>query len=176
MHLVLTFFVVGLMLVLILGVILELFAGMIALWSIRRAWLECLAAAIRRTLVLLFLLALVIVVMMTAVIAILPLVVVTMICVALPAVATITPLMLFSDMVDLLIVLLPECMMHIAPHAMLSLTLAFLCKGAICNLQIKNFLKVLCNGRKRHVTKMLPTLNILCAILRVEGHVEPLEL
>jgi hypothetical protein len=113
---------------------------------------------------------------MTAVIAILPLVVVTMIRVVLPAVATITPLTLFRDMANLLVVLLPERMTHLMPHTMLNLMLAFLCKGAICYLQIKNVLKVLCDRLKHLVTKTLPTLNIVHAILRVEGHVEPLKL
>jgi hypothetical protein len=57
-RLVLTFFVVGLTLVLVLGVLVVLLGGMLALWSMRRAWLEFLVAAIRRSLVLLFLFAL----------------------------------------------------------------------------------------------------------------------
>ncbi len=84
MRLILTFFVVSLTLVLILGVLVAIFVGMIALWSVRRAWLNFLVAMIRRSLVLLFLLTLVVVVTMTTVIAILPLVVVMMIRVALP--------------------------------------------------------------------------------------------
>ncbi len=60
MCLILTFFVVGLMLVLIFGVLVALFEGMIALWSMRRAWLERLVTAIRRSIVLQFLLALVV--------------------------------------------------------------------------------------------------------------------
>jgi hypothetical protein len=175
MHLILMFFVVDLMLVFILGVLVALLGGMLAFWSVHRAWLERLVTAVRRSLVLLFLLVLVIVVTMTAVIAILPLVVVTMIPVALPAVATITPLTLFSDMADVFVVLLPEHMTHLTSHRMLDLMLAFLCKGTIYYFQIKNVLEVLCDRLKHLVTKRLPTLNILCAILRVEGHIEPLE-
>ncbi len=149
---------------------------MLALWSMRRAWLEHLVATIRRSLILLFLFALVVVVTLTAVIMILPLLVVTMILVALHTVATVTPLTLFRDMADLLIASLPELMTHLASHAMLDLMLAFLHKGAICYLQIKNVLEVLCNRLKHLVTKMTSTLKILCVILRVEGHIEPLEL
>jgi hypothetical protein len=126
------FFVVGLMLVLIFGVLVALFEGMIALWAVRRAWLERLVTMIRRSLVLLFLLALVVVVTMIAVVGVLPLVVMTMICFALPGVATITPVMLFHDMADHLISSPPERLTHLTPHAILDLTLAFLHKGAIC--------------------------------------------
>ncbi len=139
------------MLVLVLGVLVALFGGILALWflSVHRTWLECLVTAIRRSLVLLFLFGLAIVVMMTAVIAILPLVVVTMIRVALPAVAIVTPLTLFCDTADLLVVLLPKHVTHLMSHAMLDLTLMFLHKGGICYLQTKNVLKVLCNRLKR---------------------------
>jgi hypothetical protein len=175
MHLILTFFVMGLTLVLIFGVLVALFGGMIALWSMSRARLECLVTAIRRSLVLLFLLVLVIVVKMIAVVAILPLVVMTIIHLALPAVATVTPVTLLHDMADLLVVLPPEHLTHLTLHAKLDLTLAFLHKGAICHLHVKNISKF-CDRLKHVVTKTSPTLNILCAILRVKGHVEPLEL
>ncbi len=168
--------VVGLMLVLVLGVLVALLGGMLALWSMRRAWLECLVTMIRRSLVLLFLFALVVVATMTAVIAILPLVVVAMILVALPAMGTVTSLMLFRDMADLLIVLLTELVTHLVSHTMLHLTLAFLCKGAVCYLQVENVLKVLCNRLKHLIAKTLPTLNILYTILGVEGHIKPLKL
>jgi hypothetical protein len=173
MRLVLTFFVVGLTLVLVLGVLIALLGGMFALWSMHRAWLERLVAAIRRSLVLLFLFALVVVATMTAVIAILPLVAVMMILAALPAVATVISLTMFRETADLLVVLLIELMimMHLASHAMLDLKLVFICKGAICYLQGENVLKVHCNRLKRLVAKSLPTLNILCAILGVEGHI-----
>jgi hypothetical protein len=128
------------MLVLVLGVLVALLRVMLAHWSVHRAWLECLVTMIRRSLVLLFLLVLVIVVTMTIVIAILPLVAMTMIHVALHAVAAVTPLTLFCDTADLLVVLLPEGMRHLMSHTMLDLMLAFLCKGAICYLQIKNLL------------------------------------
>ena len=126
-HLVLTFFVMGLMLVLVLGVVVALLGGMLAFWSVRRVWLECLVAATRRSFVFLFLFALVVVATMTAVIAILPLVVVTMILVAWPAEATVTSLTLFRDIADLLVVLLTELMTHLASHAMLDLMLALFC-------------------------------------------------
>jgi len=177
-HLILTFFVISLMLVLVfgLGVLVAFRGGVLALWSVCRVWLEILVAAIRRSLVHLFLFALVVVATMTAVILILPFVVVTMILVALPDVATVTPLTLFCDMANFLVVLLTELMTHLASHVMLNLTLAFLCKGAVCYLQVENVLEVLCDRLKRLVPKMSPTLNILCTILRVEGHIEPLKL
>jgi hypothetical protein len=84
----------GLTLFLTLGVLVALFGGMIALWSVHRAWLERLVAAIRGSIVLLFFLVLVVVVTMAAVITIHPLVVVTMLCVASPAVAIVTPVTL----------------------------------------------------------------------------------
>jgi hypothetical protein len=68
--------------------------------------------------------------MAITVVTILPLVIVTIVRLALPAVATITPMTLFHDMADILIKLPPECLMHLALHAMFNLTLAFLCKGA----------------------------------------------
>jgi hypothetical protein len=155
------FFVVGLMLVLVLGVVVALLGGVLALWSVHRAWIQHLVTAIRRSLFLLFPFALVVVATMTAVIAILPLVVVTMILVALPAVLTVTTLTLFRDTADLLIVPLMELVMHLEYHAMLDSMLVFLCKGAVCYLQVENVLKVLCDRLKRLVAKMLPTLNIL---------------
>jgi hypothetical protein len=103
MRLVLTLFVVGLSLVLVLEVFAALLGGVLALWSVRKTWLECLVAVIRRSLVLLFLLMLILVAMKTAVITILPLVVVAMIPIALPVVATVTPLTLFCRTVDLFV-------------------------------------------------------------------------
>ncbi len=72
-RLVLTFFVVGLTLVLVLGVLVALLGGVLVLWSVRRAWLDHLVATIKRGLVFLFLLTLIIVATTTAVITILPL-------------------------------------------------------------------------------------------------------
>ncbi len=106
-HLVLTPFVVGLTLVLVLGVLVALLGGVLALWSVRRTWFECLVAKIRRSLVLLFLLALIVVATTTAVITILPLVVVAMVPIALPVVATVTPLMSFRCSADLFVEPLP---------------------------------------------------------------------
>ncbi len=92
------------MLVQVLGVLVALLRGVLALQSVRRAWLECLVAAIRKVPVLLFLLALILVATTTAVIAILPLAVVAMVLIALSAMATITSVMLFCDTADLLII------------------------------------------------------------------------
>jgi hypothetical protein len=106
-RLVLMLFVVGLMLVLVLGVIVALFGGVLALWSVCRTWLERLVATIRRSLVLLFLLTLIVVATTTAVIAILPLVVVAMVPIALPVVASVTPLTSFRCTVALFVEPLP---------------------------------------------------------------------
>ncbi len=95
---------------------------------------------------------------MIAVVAIFPLVVVMIIHLALPAVATVTPVTMFRDTADLLIVLPPERLTHLTLHAMLNLMLAFLPKGAICHLQVKNVLKVFCDRFKHLGTKTLPTL------------------
>jgi hypothetical protein len=130
-----------------------------------RAWLERLVAMIRRGPVLLFLLMLVIVITMTAVVAILPLVVMAIVLVALPAVATITSVMSFRHTAVLLIVPLAQFVMHLASHALLNLTLAFLHQGAICYLQTKNVLKVLCKRLERLVAKTLTALNILRPVL-----------
>jgi hypothetical protein len=156
MRLVLTLFVIGFMLVLIIEALVSLLESMLALLSMCRAWLECLVAAIRRNFVILFLLMLVIVITMTTVIAILPLVFVTIILVASRAVATVTPMTLFCDTAGFLIILLPELMAHLGPHAILDLMLAFLHKGAICHLQVENVLKVLCDRVNHLVTKALP--------------------
>ncbi len=126
-RLVLTFFVMGLMLVLVLGVLVALLGGVLALRSVRRAWLECLVAAIRRSLVLLFCFALVIVATTTAVLAILPLVVVAIILIASSAVVTVISVMLFRDAANLLVIPLAQLVVHLASHALLNLVLAFLC-------------------------------------------------
>jgi hypothetical protein len=70
MRLILALFVIDLTLFLIFRILLALFEGVIALWSMHRAGLECLVAAIRKSLVLLFLLVLVIDVAAIAVVAI----------------------------------------------------------------------------------------------------------
>ncbi len=88
----------------VLGVLVALLGGVLALWLMHRAWLERLVAVIRRGPVLPFLLAFVIVVTATAVVAILPLVVVAIVLVASSAVVTITSVTLFRHTADLLIV------------------------------------------------------------------------
>ncbi len=67
-------------------------------------------------------------------------------------------------------------MMHLASHALLNLMLAFLCYGAVCYLQVKKFLKELCNRVRHLVAKTSTALDVLCLVLRVEGHIKPLEL
>ncbi len=103
MRLILALLVMDLMLVLIFGILVSLFEGVITLWLVPRAGLECLVAAIRRSLVLLFLLALIIVVVASAVVVTLPLVVLTTIHPALPAVVAVTPVTLIHNMVELLL-------------------------------------------------------------------------
>ncbi len=132
-HFVMTFFVLKLTLV-ILGVLVALLRGVLALWPVHQAWLERLVTAIRRSLVLPFLVAFVVVVTTTAVIAILPLVVVAVVLTALPAMATVTSVTSFCHKADLLIVPLAKFIMHLGSHALFDLTLAFLCQGAVCYL------------------------------------------
>jgi hypothetical protein len=160
----------------ILGVFVALLRGVLALPLVHRAWLERLVAAIRRGPVLLFLFAFVIVITMTAVIAILPLVVVVIVLVALPAVAIVTSVRLFHHTTDILIEPLTQFMTYLASHMLLDLTFAFLCQGAICYLQIKNVLEVLCDRLERLIAKMSTALNVLHPVLFVKGHVEPLKL
>jgi hypothetical protein len=102
-RLVLTFFVIDLMLVLVLGGLVALLRGELALRSVRRAWLERPVAVIRRSFFLLFLLALIVVATTTAVIAILPFLVVAIVLIALPAVATVTSVTSFRDTADILV-------------------------------------------------------------------------
>jgi hypothetical protein len=143
---------------------------------VHRAWLERLVAAIRRGPVLPFLFTFVVVITTTAVVAILPLVVVAIVLVALPAVAIVTSVRLFCHMADLLIEPLVQFVTHLASHALLDLTLVFPCQGAICYLQIKNVLKVLCDRLECLVAKISTTLNVICPVLFVKGHVESLKL
>jgi hypothetical protein len=176
MHLVLTFFILNLTCV-ILGVFVALLGGVLDLWPVHQAWLERLVAAIRRGPVLPFLFVFVLVITTTAVVAILPLEVVAIVLVASPAVAIITSAMLFRHTVDLLIAPLAQFVMHLMSHRLLILMLAFLCQVAICYLQIKNVLEVLCNRLERLVAKTLTALDVLPPVpLFVEGHVEPLKL
>jgi hypothetical protein len=175
MHLVLTFFVLNLTFI-VLGVLVALFGGVFSLWPVHQAWLECLVAAIRRSLILLFPFTFVIVITTTAVIAILPLVVMVIVLVALPAVVIVTSVIVFRHTVDLLIEPLAQFVMHLASHTLLDLMLTFLCQGAICYLQIKNVLNVLCDRLERLIAKTSAALEVLHPVLFVKGHIEPLKL
>ncbi len=141
-----------------------------------RARLECLVITIRRNLVLLFLLMFVIVMAVIAVVATLLVVVLMKIHPALSAVTAITPMMLVRNIVDLLLVMLIKRLARLAFCAILNLMLVFLCKGAINYLQVEDVLKVFCNRLEHLVAKMLPTFNVLGAVLGVERHVGPLNL
>ncbi len=160
----------------VLGVLVALLGGVLALWPVHRAWLERLVTAIRRDPVLPFLFTFVIVIMTTTVVAILPLVVVAIVLVALPAVAIATSVTSFHHAAALLIKPFAQFVMHLVSHALLNLTFKFLCQGVICYLQIKNVLKVLCDRLKRLVAKMSTALEVLCPVLFVEGHIKPLKL
>jgi hypothetical protein len=175
MRLVLMFFVLNLTFV-ILGVLVALLGGVLALWPMHQAWLERLVAAIRRGPVLLFLFVFALVITTTTIVAILPLIVVAIVLVVLPAVAIVTSVSLFRHTADLLIEPLVQFMTHLASHTLLNLMLVCLCQGAICYLRIKNVLKVLCNRLKCLAAKMLTTLNVLCPVLLMEGHAKPLKL
>jgi hypothetical protein len=160
----------------VFGILVALLGGVLALWPVHQAWLERLVTAIRRSLVLPLLFAFVVVVTTTTVIAILPLVVVAVVLIASPAVATVTSVTLFCHTADLLIVPLVKFMTYLASHALFDMTLAFLCQGAICYLQIKNVLEVLCNRLERLTAKTSAALNVLCPVLLVKGHIKPLKL
>jgi hypothetical protein len=175
MRLALTFFVLNLTFI-ILGILVALLGGVLALLPMHQAWLERLVTAIRRSLIFPFPFAFVVVVTTTAVIAILPLVVVGIILVALPAVAIITSMTLFHHTADLLIVPLAQFVTHSASHALLDLTLAFLCQGSICYLRIKNVLEVLCNRLKHLIAKMPAALSVLHPVIVVKGQIKPLKL
>ncbi len=175
MCLVITCFVLNLRFV-ALGVLVALLGGVLALLTMYQAWLECLVAAIRRSLILPFPFKFVVVVTTTAVIAILPLVVVAMVFVALPTVAIVTSMTSFCDIANLLIVPHTQFVTHFASHALLDLTLVFLCQGTICYLQIKNVLKVLCNRLEPLIPKMSAALDVLRPVLFVKGHIKPFKL
>ncbi len=156
--------------------VVALLGGVLALRPVHQAWLECLVAAIRGSLVLLILVAFVVVITTTAVIAILPLVVVVVVLTASPAVAIVTSVTSFCHKADLLVVPLAKFVTHLASHALFNLTLTFLHQGAICYLQIKDVLEALCNRLERLIAKMLAALNVLCPVFFVEGHIQPLKL
>jgi hypothetical protein len=160
----------------VLGVLVVLLGGVLALWPVHQAWIECLVAAIRRSLILPFPFVFVVVITTTAVIAILPLVVVAIVLVASPAVAIVTSVTLFHHTADLLIKPLAQFMTHLTSHVLLDLTLTFLHQGAICYLRIKNVLKVLCDRLKHLIAKTSAALDKLYPVLFVKGHIEPLKL
>jgi hypothetical protein len=130
---VLTFFFLNFTFI-ILGILVALLGGVLALLPVHRAWLEGLVAMIRRSLILPFPILFVVVVTTTTVIAIPPLDVVAMVLVASSAVAIITSVTSVHHTADLLIVPLAQFVMHFASHALLDLMLPFLCQGAICYL------------------------------------------
>ncbi len=160
----------------VLGVLVALLGGVLALQPVHQAWLEPLVAAIRRSLILLFPVTFVVVITTTAVIVILPLVVMEIVLVALPAVAIVISVTLFCHTADLFMEPLAQFMAYLTSHVLLDLTLAFPCQGAICYLRIKNVLKVLCNRLEHLIAKTSAALNILCSVLLVKGHIEPLKL
>ena len=160
----------------ILGVLVALLGGVLALWPMHQAWLERLVAAIRRSLILLFPFAFVVVITTTTVVVILPLVVVAIVLVGLPDVVGVTSVRSFHHTADLLIVPLAQFMTHFASHMLLNLTLAFLCQRAICYLRIKNVLEVLCNRLEHLIANTLAALDVLGPVLFVKGHIKPLKL
>jgi hypothetical protein len=120
------FFVLNLTFV-VLGGFVALLGGVLALRPVHRAWLERLAAVIRRGPVLPFFFAFVVVITMTAVVMILPLVVLAIVLVALPVVAIVTSVRSFRHRMDLLIEPLMQFVMHLTSHALLNLMLACPC-------------------------------------------------
>ncbi len=159
----------------VLWVLVALLGDVLALLPMHLAWLECLVATIRRSLILPFPFMFVVAVTTTAVIGILPLVVVAMVFVALPAVAIVTSVTSFHHTEDLLIVLLAQFVTHFKSHALLNLMFMFLYQGAICYLRTKNVLE-LCDRIECLIAKMLAALDVLCPVLFVKGHTKPLKL
>ncbi len=143
MHFIVTLLVLKLTFV-VLWVLVALLRGVLALWPMHRALLECFVTVIRGSLVIPLLVAFVVVITTIAVTAILPLEVVMMVLVVPLVVMTVTSITMFCHMADLLIVLLAKCMTHLASHMLFDLTFAFLRQGAICYLQIEDVFEVLC--------------------------------
>jgi hypothetical protein len=115
-------------------VLIALLRGVLALRPMHCAWLECLVAAIRGSLVILLLVAFVVVVTTIAVAAILPLEIAAMVLIRPFVVMTVTSVTSFRHLVDLLIVPFAKLVTHLASHALLDLVFAFLCQGTICYL------------------------------------------
>ncbi len=155
-----TFFVLKLTLV-ILGVLVALLGGVLALRPVHRAWLEHLVGAIRRSLVLPFLVMFVVAVTMTAVITILPLVVMAVVLTALPAVATVTSVTLFCHKADLLVVPLAKFVTHLASHVLFNLTLAFFAREPSATYKLKMFLKYSATDSSVSLLRRWPLLTYL---------------
>jgi hypothetical protein len=170
----LEFFVINLLLVWIFWVLVVLFKGVITLWSVRRAGLEFLVTMIGRTLaLLLFLLAFVVIGATITVVGTLPLVVFTIICLAMSATAAIACVMLFCITINFFLVLLLERVLKLAFCVILDLMLTILCKGTFGYLQVVDILEVFRGRFECPVAKTSSAFNILCAILGVERHIKP---
>ena len=115
-------------------VLVALLRGVIALGPVYQAWLEHLVIELRGNLVITLLDAFVLGVTTIAVTVILPLEVGNTVLIRPLVVTTVTSVMLFHHMADLLIVLLAQFVMHLTSHALLDLMLVFLCQGVICYL------------------------------------------
>jgi hypothetical protein len=159
----------------VLWVLVALLGGVLALLPMHLAWLECLVATIRRSLILPFPFTFVVNVTTTAVIRILPLVVVAMVFVALPAVVIVTSVTSFHHTGNLLIVPIVQFVTHFTSHALLNLMFTFLYQGAICYLRIKNVLE-LCDRIECLIAKTLAALVVLRPVFFVKGHIKPLKL
>jgi hypothetical protein len=106
---------------------------------------------------------------------ILPPLVVVVVLTALPAVVTVTSVTSFCHKADLFVVPLAKFVTHLASHALFDLMLTFLWQGAICYLQIKDVLEVLCDRLEHLIAKTSAALDVLCPVLFVEGHIKPLK-
>ena len=107
---------------------------MLALGPVYQAWLERLVIALRGDLVIPLLVAFVVGVTTIAVTVILPLEIGATVLIRLLVVTTVTSVMPFYHVAELLIILLAKLMTHLASHALLDLAFALLCQGSICNL------------------------------------------
>ncbi len=115
-------------------VLVALLRGVIALGPVYQAWLERLVIELRGNLVIPLLVTFVLGVTTIAVTVILQLEVRATVLIRPLVVTTVTSVMLFHHMADLLIVTLAKLVTHLASYALLNLAFALLCQGSICNL------------------------------------------
>jgi hypothetical protein len=115
-------------------VLVALLRGVLALGPVHQAWFELLVIVLRGNLVIPLFVAFVIGVTTIAVTVILPLEVGATVLIRPLVVTTVTSVMSFCHVADLLIVPLAKLVTHLASPALLDLAFVLLCQGSICNL------------------------------------------